>query len=647
MRERTVRVVAGILAGAVAAAFGAGGHAQSGAAPNPAASKEWPTYGHDPGGMRFSPLTQLTPANVDQLQVAWVYHMKPAAPSADGRAGAPAAAGVNAPVGDTPPPAAQGRGRGRGGSGFASSEVTPLVINGTMYLATPYSRVVAVDADHGQGNRGRSSFPPGTRRHAVSNTGPATRRRRRRSSSARATASCTRWTRRPGSRTRPSATRARQSEYSGDPAGPAGPRRPELAAHRLQEPRDHRRDDAGESAERAGRRRARVGHAHRQAGMDVPLDSARRREIQRHLGRRQLEEPFGRERLGLPHRGRPARHRLHALRRALGRPVRRRPRRATTCSATASWRPTRTRASISGISRSCITTSGTRIWRDAPALIDVKQGGKTIPAVAASARSACCSCSIASPASRFTAWRSGRCRRAKCRWNARRRRSRSRSSRAPLSRMTMRRGGHRDRHAGAGSGLQEADRGRATGRAVPAGLVTTACACSFPATMAGSTGAARRSIRNSGICSSTRTSWDSCPGCAIAIRTRPARRGRRAGQSRRSERSVSRASRAAALQQQGSDPQQLPCQQPPWGQLDGGQCQHRRVRMARAARRHGQSAAGEAEDRTSRQRRHDCHRRRPGLRGRDRRQPLPRVRREDRQGVVDLQAPAAPPKRRR
>ena len=40
-----------------------------------AASSEWPTYGHDAGGQRFSPLTQITPANVDRLQVAWVYHM--------------------------------------------------------------------------------------------------------------------------------------------------------------------------------------------------------------------------------------------------------------------------------------------------------------------------------------------------------------------------------------------------------------------------------------------------------------------------------------------------------------------------------------------------------------------------------------------
>ncbi len=41
-------------------------------------SNEWPTYGHDPGGVRFSPLEQITPANVAQLQVAWVYHMRPA-----------------------------------------------------------------------------------------------------------------------------------------------------------------------------------------------------------------------------------------------------------------------------------------------------------------------------------------------------------------------------------------------------------------------------------------------------------------------------------------------------------------------------------------------------------------------------------------
>jgi quinoprotein glucose dehydrogenase len=114
-------------------------------------SKEWPTYGHDPGGMRFSPLTQLTPSNVSQLKVAWVYHMRPAGYVA------PAGRGAFAPgVGDTPDaPQFGGGGRGRGArggraSGFRPSEVTPLVIDGLMYLSTPYSRVVALDATTGK-----------------------------------------------------------------------------------------------------------------------------------------------------------------------------------------------------------------------------------------------------------------------------------------------------------------------------------------------------------------------------------------------------------------------------------------------------------------------------------------------------------------
>src|SRR3954453_19093702 len=97
-------------------------------------SKEWPTYGHDPGGMRFSPLTEITPENVGQLKVAWVYHMRPAgytAPPLGGRGGgaplrdnpppAGSARSALAPVGDTPdaPAAARGGRGGRGGgSGF-------------------------------------------------------------------------------------------------------------------------------------------------------------------------------------------------------------------------------------------------------------------------------------------------------------------------------------------------------------------------------------------------------------------------------------------------------------------------------------------------------------------------------------------------
>lgn len=101
------------------------------------ASNEWPTYGHDPGGMRFSPVTQITPANVGQLQAAWVYHMRP-----------PDAPSGSASVGAAAP--AQGRGRGRGGSRFAPGQTTPLVVDGMMYVSTPYSRVVALEPTTGK-----------------------------------------------------------------------------------------------------------------------------------------------------------------------------------------------------------------------------------------------------------------------------------------------------------------------------------------------------------------------------------------------------------------------------------------------------------------------------------------------------------------
>jgi quinoprotein glucose dehydrogenase len=104
-------------------------------------ASDWPTYGHDPGGMRYSPLTQITPANVARLEKAWVYHMKPGSgtPPVD-----PAPAG---PPQGSPAPGRGGRGSA---SGLASGETTPLVINGIMYVSTPYGRVVALDPTTGK-----------------------------------------------------------------------------------------------------------------------------------------------------------------------------------------------------------------------------------------------------------------------------------------------------------------------------------------------------------------------------------------------------------------------------------------------------------------------------------------------------------------
>jgi quinoprotein glucose dehydrogenase len=118
-------------------------------AANPS-STEWPTYNHDPGARRFSPVTQITPANVGQLQVAWVYHMRPPQPPTTPPPQGAAADETSAAPAQPPQGRGRGRGRGRGGSGFATGQTTPLIIDGVMYLTTPYGRVVALDPTNGK-----------------------------------------------------------------------------------------------------------------------------------------------------------------------------------------------------------------------------------------------------------------------------------------------------------------------------------------------------------------------------------------------------------------------------------------------------------------------------------------------------------------
>jgi quinoprotein glucose dehydrogenase len=85
-----------------------------------AAPGDWPAYGHDAGGGRYSPLTQINPANVAQLRPVWTYHMNPA---------------FDPKIGKSP--------------AFVSQD-TPLEVGGVLYLSTPYSRVVALDAVSGK-----------------------------------------------------------------------------------------------------------------------------------------------------------------------------------------------------------------------------------------------------------------------------------------------------------------------------------------------------------------------------------------------------------------------------------------------------------------------------------------------------------------
>ena len=109
------------------------------APPAHAADGDWPTYGHDAGGGRFSPLDQINPGNVAQLKPAWTFHMRPEAAAAPAE-GAAAAAQREA----------EGAGPNRGNSRFSGSEATPLMVGGLLYLSTPYRTVVALQPETGK-----------------------------------------------------------------------------------------------------------------------------------------------------------------------------------------------------------------------------------------------------------------------------------------------------------------------------------------------------------------------------------------------------------------------------------------------------------------------------------------------------------------
>ena len=97
------------------------------APPTPA---DWPAYGRDPQGTRYSPATVITRANVARLEPAWMY-----------RTGETGAAFKT----DKP----------------TSFEATPLVVDGVMYVGTPLGRVIALDPATG---RERWVFDPKIKR---------------------------------------------------------------------------------------------------------------------------------------------------------------------------------------------------------------------------------------------------------------------------------------------------------------------------------------------------------------------------------------------------------------------------------------------------------------------------------------------------
>lgn len=88
---------------------------------------EWREWGRDPGGNRFSPLTEINRDNVAELQPAWTHHC-----------GEVSDGSVNPTR--------------------TAYECTPLMADGTLYVTTPYNRVLGLDPETGTE---RWAFDPG------------------------------------------------------------------------------------------------------------------------------------------------------------------------------------------------------------------------------------------------------------------------------------------------------------------------------------------------------------------------------------------------------------------------------------------------------------------------------------------------------
>lgn len=80
---------------------------------------EWAHYGGDPGGLKYSPLSQINRTNVSKLQLAWEWK-----------------------TGEVP--------LTEFGTFPGAFQNTPLMIDGVLYVSTPYNRVAALDATTGR-----------------------------------------------------------------------------------------------------------------------------------------------------------------------------------------------------------------------------------------------------------------------------------------------------------------------------------------------------------------------------------------------------------------------------------------------------------------------------------------------------------------
>jgi quinoprotein glucose dehydrogenase len=82
------------------------------------AHNDWAAYGRTGYGDRYAPAAQITPANAAQLKQVWSYH-----------------------TGDF---------KGKTDPGEIANEVTPIKVNGMLYMCTPHNIVIALNPDTGK-----------------------------------------------------------------------------------------------------------------------------------------------------------------------------------------------------------------------------------------------------------------------------------------------------------------------------------------------------------------------------------------------------------------------------------------------------------------------------------------------------------------
>lgn len=115
---------------------------------------DWPVVGHDVGGTRYSPLTQINPSNVGGLRLVWSYKMRPeGVPLPDvnqlRREAAQKRLWSQQPA-DKGPPRPPSWAMVAPPAPSSGSEFTPIVVGNSMFFATPFGRVVALDATSGK-----------------------------------------------------------------------------------------------------------------------------------------------------------------------------------------------------------------------------------------------------------------------------------------------------------------------------------------------------------------------------------------------------------------------------------------------------------------------------------------------------------------